>query len=363
MRQLLFCFLLLPLLSTCQTPAPDPDYVKHHYDKTEAMIPMRDGKRLFTAIYTPKDHSQPWPFLMERSPYSSGPYGDTLYKRGLGPSGRLMRGGYIFVYQDVRGRYMSEGDFEEMTPAKDHKKDSKETDESTDTWDTIDWLLKNVAGNNGRVGLYGISYPGFYASASLPDAHPAIKAVSPQAPVTDEFIGDDANHNGAFFLLDNFDFDNYFDIPRPAPVKNYSGNLFHAEIRDAYDFFLKLGSIKNSNKPEYFNNNGKIWNEYLGNSTYDEYWRSRNIRTHLKDIRPAVLVVGGWFDAEDMFGALRTYEAIEKQSTPNDNHLIMGPWTHGAWAGVTGRNSDHWISSRTSTSVIMRLSRISSTTT
>jgi len=325
--------LLLPLLSTCQAPAPDPDYVKHNYDKTEAYIPMRDGKRLFTAIYTPKDHSHPWPFLMERSPYSSGPYGDTLYKRGLGPSGRLMRGGFIFVYQDVRGRYMSEGDFEEMTPAKEHSKKSKETDESTDTWDTIDWLLKNVRNNNGRVGLWGVSYPGFYASASLPDAHPAIKAVSPQAPVTDEFIGDDANHNGAFFLLDNFDFDNFFDIPRPMPLKNYESTLFRAEIRDAYDFFLRLGPIGNSNNTAYFNHKGKIWDEYLGHSTYDDYWKARNIRTHLTAIRPAVLVVGGWFDAEDMFGALRTYEAIEQQSKPNDNHLIMGPWTHGAWGG------------------------------
>ncbi|HEY4107706.1 CocE/NonD family hydrolase [Puia sp.] len=332
-KPVLLCLLLLPLLSTCQTPAPDPDYVKHHYDKTEVYIPMRDGRKLFTAIYAPKDHSHPWPFLMERSPYSSGPYGDTLYRRSLGPSGRLMRGGYIFVYQDVRGRYMSEGDFQEMTPARDHKKGSKETDESTDTWDTMDWLLKHVANNNGRAGLWGISYPGFYASASLPDAHPSIKAVSPQAPVTDEFIGDDANHNGAFFLLDNFDFDNFFDIPRPEPVKNYSRNLFRADIHDAYDFFLRLGPIKNSNNAEYFNHQGKIWDEYLGHSTYDEYWRARNIRTHLKDIRPAVLVVGGWFDAEDMFGALRTYEAIEKQSTPNDNHLVMGPWTHGAWAG------------------------------
>ena len=332
-KPILFFLLLLPLLSNSQTPAPDPDYVKHHFDKTEVYIPMRDGKRLFTAIYAPKDHRQTWPFLMERSPYSSGPYGDTLYKRSLGPSGRLMRGGYIFVYQDVRGRYMSEGDFQEMTPAKNHRKDSKETDESTDTWDTIDWLLKNIANNNGRVGLWGISYPGFYASASLPDAHPAIKAVSPQAPVTDEFIGDDANHNGAFFLLDNFDFDNFFDIPRPLPVKNYEHTLFRAEIRDAYQFFLRLGPVKNSNNAEFFNNKGKIWNEYLGHSTYDEYWRVRNIRTHLKNVHPAVLVVGGWFDAEDMYGALRTYEAIEKQSRPNDNHLLMGPWTHGAWAG------------------------------
>jgi len=332
-RTILFSLILLPLFGACQAPAQDPDYVKHNYDKTEADIPMRDGKHLHTVVYAPKDHSHPWPFLMERSPYGSVPYGDTVYKHGLGPSGRLMRGGFIFVYQDVRGRYLSEGDFQEMTPAKDHKKGSKETDESTDTWDTVDWLLKNITNNNGRVGLWGISYPGFYASASLPDAHPAIKAVSPQAPVTDEFIGDDANHNGAFFLLDNFDFDNFFDIPRPAPVTNYDRTLFRADIRDAYDFFLRLGPIKNSNNPEYFNNQGKIWNEYLGNSTYDEYWQARNIRTHLKNIRPAVLVVGGWFDAEDMFGALRTYEAIEQQSPQNDNHLVMGPWTHGAWAG------------------------------
>ncbi|GGA88348.1 CocE/NonD family hydrolase [Puia dinghuensis] len=336
LKPILLSLLLLPLLSTCQNnkpTAPDPDYVKHNFDKTEVNIPMRDGRRLFTVIYAPKDHSHPWPFLMERTPYSAGPYGDTIYKRGIGPSGRLMRDGYIFVYQDVRGRYMSEGDFQEMTPAKDHTRNSKATDESTDTWDTVDWLLKHVQNNNGRVGLWGISYPGFYASASLPDAHPAIKAVSPQAPVTDEFIGDDANHNGAFFLLDNFDFDNFFDIPRPTPIKDYGRTLFRADIRDAYQFFLDLGPLKNSNNAEYFNNQGKIWNEYLGNSTYDDYWQARNIRTHLKNIRPAVLVVGGWFDAEDMFGALRTYEAIEKQSTPNDNHLIMGPWTHGAWAG------------------------------
>jgi putative CocE/NonD family hydrolase len=196
----------------------------------------------------------------------------------------------------------------------------------------VDWLLKNVKNNNGRVGIWGISYPGFYASASLPDAHPAIKAVSPQAPVTDEFIGDDANHNGAFFLLDNFDFDNFFDIERPTPVKKYSGNIFRAEYTDAYKFFLALGPIKNANNTEYFNNKGKIWNEYMAGSTYAGYWEARNIRPHLKNIRPATLLVGGWFDAEDMFGSLRTYEAIEKQTPSNDNHIIMGPWTHGAWA-------------------------------
>lgn len=325
-------FLLLPFACTAQTPR---NYVKDNFDKQEVFIPMRDGKRLCTEIYIPKDHTQNYPFLMERTPYSAGPYGDTLYRGGLGPNSRLMHDGYIFVYQDVRGRFMSEGDFEEMSPARDQHKTNRETDESTDTWDTIEWLLKHIRNNNGRVGLWGISYPGFFASASLPDAHPAIKAVSPQAPVTDEFIGDDANHNGAFFLLDNFDFDNFFDVPRPTPVKSYGRDLFHAEIHDAYRFFLDLGPLRNTNNEQYFNNQGKIWNEYLAHSTYDSYWQARNIRTHLRNIKPAVLVVGGWFDAEDMFGSLRTYEAIEKQSTPNDNHIIMGPWTHGGWAART----------------------------
>ncbi|MHA4811125.1 CocE/NonD family hydrolase [Flavitalea flava] len=308
-------------------------FVKENFTKKEAYIPMRDGKRLFTVIYIPKDGSQPYPFLMERTPYSCGPYGDSAYAYSLGPNRALLKEKYIFVFQDVRGRYMSEGNFEEMTPHKEGKKSSGETDESSDTWDTVDWLLKNINNNNGRVGLYGISYPGFYATASLPDAHPAIKAVSPQAPVTDEFIGDDANHNGAFFLLDNFDFDNYFDVKRKGPVKQYEGTTFNVGIRDAYQFFLDLGSLKNTNSPEYFNHQSKIWDEYLTHSTYDAYWKARNIRTHLKKITPAVLVVGGWFDAEDMFGALRTYEAIDKQSSGTRNYLVMGPWTHGAWSG------------------------------
>ncbi|HXB95918.1 MAG TPA: CocE/NonD family hydrolase [Puia sp.] len=326
LSKIVLLLFLLPAACTAQDRRPSTNYVKDNFDKQEVYIKMRDGKRLYTVIYTPKDHSQRYPFLMERTPYSAGPY-DTNYKRSLGPNPRLMRDGYIFVYQDVRGRYLSEGEFQEMTPA-----GAGPTDESTDAWDTIDWLLQHIANNNGRVGLWGISYPGFYASASLPNAHPAIKAVSPQAPVTDEFIGDDANHNGAFFLLDNFDFDNFFDVERPTPVKNYSGTIFRVSFDDAYKFFLQMGPIKNTNNPEYFNHRGKIWDEYLGHSTYDSYWQARNIRTHLKNIRPAVLVVGGWFDAEDMFGAMRTYEAIEKQSSPNDNHILLGPWTHGAWA-------------------------------
>ncbi|MFI5186385.1 MAG: CocE/NonD family hydrolase [Chitinophagales bacterium] len=304
-------------------------YIQDNYSKREVYITMRDGVKLFTAVYSPKDNSVAYPILMERTPYSCNPYGEEKFPDGLGPNSDLMKGKYIFVYQDVRGRYKSEGDFKEMRPAIDNKKTNKDVDESSDTYDTIEWLLKNTK-NNGRVGLYGISYPGFYATASLPGAHPAIKAVSPQAPVTDEFIGDDCNHNGAFFLLDNFDFYNYFDGERNPDGDDYKP-VFNVNTGDIYKFFLEMGTLKNANGPKYFNGTG-IWGQTLQHDTYDSFWQARNIRPHLKNIKPAVLVVGGWFDAEDMFGSLRTYEAIEKQTPQNNNRLIMGPWTHGAWA-------------------------------
>lgn len=320
----------LPLHSCGQAPHPDMNFVRSHYTKIERMITMRDGVKLFTAIYVPIDSSQTYPFLMMRTPYSCAPYGDSSYPQRIGPNKSLMQDGYIFVYQDVRGRYKSEGQFQEMTPA--HENDSTHhPDESTDAYDTIDWLLQHIKNNNGNVGIYGISYPGFYASASLPNAHPAIKAVSPQAPVTDEFIGDDANHNGAFFWMDNFSFLNDFDGTRNASGTDYE-TLFKIKTKDAYEYYLNIGTIKKANDSPYFNKRGPVWNEYLQHDTYDAYWKARNIRTHLKNIKPAVLVVGGWFDAEDLFGALRTYEAIEQQSPGNKNSLVMGPWTHGAWA-------------------------------
>ncbi|RIV22679.1 CocE/NonD family hydrolase [Fibrisoma montanum] len=358
--RLLLTALSVVLLSSpgnAQSPAAAADslVVRQNYTKLDRQIPMRDGTKLYTVIYVPTDASPAnrYPFLMERTPYSAGPYGETNYpKTGPGPSKALSQEKYIFVFQDVRGRYMSEGNFEEMTPSLDRTKPTASvgrgrkstlktnvptaTDESTDTYDTIEWLLKNIPNNNGRVGLIGISYPGFYASAALPGAHPALKAVSPQAPVTDEFIGDDARHNGAFFLLDNFSFMNYFDAPRKGPVADYEP-MFTWRPKDAYQFFLDLGPIKHANDPQYFNNKAKIWNEYLQHDTYDAYWKSRNIRPHLKATQPgsqlpATLVVGGWYDAEDLFGTLRTYEAIEKQNPGTNNRLVMGPWTHGAWA-------------------------------
>jgi putative CocE/NonD family hydrolase len=307
-------------------------FVKENYSKIDTTITMRDGIKLYTIIYIPRDQSQKYPFLIERTPYSVSPYGKNNYAVRIGPNEALMREKYIFVYQDVRGRYMSEGHNKEVTPYIPNKKSDKDVDESSDTYDTMDWLLKNIKNNNGRAGLYGISYPGFYATASLPGAHPSIKAVSPQAPVTDEFIGDDANHNGAFFLMDNFDFMNYFGKERNGLVEDYGSSMFDASRKDAYKFFLHLGPIKNTQSEKYFNHRSYIWNEYLAHDTYDDYWQKRNIRQYLKNIKIPTLVVGGWFDAEDLFGSLHTYEAIEKQSPENNNYLVMGPWTHGAWA-------------------------------
>ena len=319
---------LLSSFSLAAQNSDDASYIRTKYSKKEAYITMRDGVKLFTAIYGPND-SAAYPIMMERTPYSCSPYGENNFSKRLGPNSNLMKGKYIFVYQDVRGRYKSEGDFKEMTPAIDDKGSNTDVDESSDTYDTIEWLLRNTK-NNGRVGIYGISYPGFYASASLPDAHPALKAVSPQAPVTDEFIGDDCNHNGAFYLLDNFEFYNYFDGERNAVGDDYKP-VFESEPGDLYKFFLTMGTLKNANGPKYFHGTG-VWGQTLQHDTYDSFWQARNIRPHLKNIKPAVLVVGGLFDAEDMFGALRTYEAIEKQTASNNNRIIVGPWTHGAWA-------------------------------
>ncbi|MFM9911801.1 MAG: CocE/NonD family hydrolase, partial [Chitinophagaceae bacterium] len=247
----IFTGLSIFLFTSGFTQKPEkPFSLKDNYTKAELYVTMRDGVNLFTVLYTPKDTSEIYPIIMERTPYSCAPYGVGKFPTGLGPNKLLDQEKYIFVVQDVRGRYKSEGNFEEMTPGVFNKKDKKLVDESSDTFDTIEWLLKNTR-NNGKVGLFGISYPGFYASASLPNAHPAIKAVSPQAPVTDEFIGDDCYHNGAFFLLDNFDFYNYFDGKKDANGENYAP-VFKSRTNDAYSFFLKMGPLKNSNGSKFF---------------------------------------------------------------------------------------------------------------
>jgi putative CocE/NonD family hydrolase len=258
------------------------------------------------------------------------------YRDQLGPSPAFGKEGYIFVYQDVRGRWMSEGKFVNMRPHNSAKSGPKDIDESTDTYDTIEWLIKNVKNNNGKVGTWGISYPGFYVSAGMIDAHPALKAASPQAPICDWFIGDDFHHNGVLFLPHCFNFMANFGRPMPQPTSKFPYLRFDHGTPDGYDFFLKMGPLENADK-KYFKGEVAFWTEAMKHGTYDDFWKARNLRPHLKGIKPAVLTVGGWFDAENLFGALETYKNVEKQTPGHPaNTLVMGPWVHGGWARDAG---------------------------
>jgi putative CocE/NonD family hydrolase len=310
-------------------PEKPAQYVKEHYARKTYQIPMRDGVKLMTIVYSPKDTSQPYPMIMMRTPYGIGPYEDDKLRGSLGPSGHFLTEKYIFVYQDVRGCYMSEGVFENMRPQLAKRSSPKDIDESTDSYDTIDFLIKTVPNNNGRIGQYGISYPGFYASAGMINAHPALKASSPQAPIADWFF-DDFYHHGAFFLAHGFGFMSGFGQPRPEPTKTRSGR-FKFPIPDGYQFFLDVGSLKNVN-PRYFKNNIDFWNKFAEHVNYDEFWQARNLRPHLKNVAPAVMTVGGLFDAEDLFGTFQTYRAVEKQNPGIFNVMVIGPWSHGGWA-------------------------------
>lgn len=316
--------------------AQNADYVKSHYTKYEYRIPMRDGKRLFTSVYVPKDQSQTYPILMDRTPYSVAPYGEDQYKPALGPSDEFEKAGYIFVYQDVRGRFMSEGDFLEMHPHIDVKESPKDVDDSTDTYDTIDFLLKHVPNNNGKVGIWGISYPGFYTSASMIDSHPALKAASPQAPMTDLFMGDDAYHGGAFMLAANFGFYSVFKpMTEPAPPPKSLFTPFDFWTPDGYKFFLEAGSIADLNK-KYLNDSSWLFNDQINHNSYDDYWKARDLSQHMKNIKCAVMVVGGWFDAEDLSGPFKTFNAVGKFNPNTPNSLVVGPWVHGGWARGDG---------------------------
>jgi putative CocE/NonD family hydrolase len=327
---------LLSFVAQTDARQSSPFNVKDHYVKSEHMITMRDGMKLYTAVYSPKDTSQKYPILMTRTPYSAGPYGADAYRAPLGPSAAFMRESYIFVYQDVRGTFMSEGEFEDVRPHITNKKSPKDIDESSDTYDTIDWLVKNIPNNNGRVGVWGISYPGFYTATALIDAHPALKAASPQAPIADWFVGDDDHHNGAFFIFDCFGFNMFFGMPRPEPTPNQFKN-FELGTSDAYKFFLELGPVANAQK-NYFKGKNKYWNDVTEHGTYDEFWQARNVLPHLKKITPAVMVVGGWFDAEDLYGPLNIYKTIEKNNPGAKNILVMGPWSHGQWSRGDGES-------------------------
>jgi hypothetical protein len=310
------------------------EYVQANYTKYEYQIPMRDGVRLFTAVYVPKDDSQQYPIMLHRTPYSVRPYGVDQYRDNLGPSPLFGREGYIFAYQDVRGRWMSEGEFVHVRPHRADKKGDADIDESTDTWDTVDWLVKNVRGSNGKVGIAGISYPGFYTAAGIIDSHPAIVAASPQAPVADWFAGDDWHHNGAFFMAHMFNWMSRDGRIRPEPTKDYS-LTFKYGTPDGYEFFRRIETLQEFDT-RYLKGEVPFWKETLEHGTYDEFWQSRNIRPHLKNVKPAVMTVGGWFDAENLFGALETYKSIEARNPDTFNVLVMGPWRHGGWSGGDG---------------------------
>lgn len=329
-------------------------YVEDNYTKKEVDIAMRDGVTLRTTIYSPKDTSKEYPIIMQRTPYSSQPYGAGNFKTKIAPNIHMMQDGYIVVYQDVRGRWLSEGHYENMRAYNPNKKTEQDIDESSDTYDTIEWLVNNVENNNGNVGIWGISYPGFYSTYAVVDAHPALKAASPQASIADFFF-DDFHHNGAY-LLSYFRATSLFGTPRPdgdKPIDTAWYTLPDLPTEDQYQFFLDEGPLKNLDRffeyetadtprmakegvtDDYF------WNELKEHPNYDEMWQSKGLIQHLKDVKPTVatMVVAGEFDAEDLYGPLETYKNIEKYNADNYNTLVFGPWDHGGWARRKGQNT------------------------
>lgn len=323
----LFLVLAVNLASRQQQSSAD---VKQQYDKHEFMIPMRDGVRLFTIVYTPKDISQTYPFLIERTPYSIPPYGVADYPPFLGPSPEFTKERYIFVYQDARGKFRSEGQFIHHWPI---IKGSGEPNPSTDMYDTVDWLLAHVPNRNGRVGQFGVSYAGWEVAMGMIRAHPAIKASSPQAPPQDQFLGDDYHSGGAFQLAYAFNWMAANARTRTQPNEADS-RPFDFGTPDGYRFFLKLGVAANAKK--YFGDSVPTYDDFMRHGTYDEYWRERNLPKDLVGIKHRVLIVAGWFDAEDFWGPFRMYRAIEQKNPGNQTHLVVGPWLHGGWARMNG---------------------------
>ncbi len=330
--RLVLYFIFLATAAQAQDTQQDSLWIVQNYHKIERQVAMRDGVHLSTSVYIPNDTTEKHPMLMVRTPYSCFPYGEDKMKAFWFSYWRYyLREGYIIVHQDVRGRYMSEGEYMDIRPFNPHKTNNTDVDEASDTYDAIDWLLKNVPHHNGNVGVSGISYPGFYATMAALSNHPALKAVSPQAPVTDWFFGDDWHHNGALMLMDAFNFYTHFGYPRPAPTKSYE-KYFTIKSQDNYQWYLETGAIKNFNE-KYLHDSLAFFKEMFAHPNLDDWWKARNPINIVKDIKPAMLVVGGLFDAEDCFGAWRLYGAIEKKSKSTSNRLVIGPWSHGQWSG------------------------------
>ncbi len=328
-KKILLAVVISVITMSANAHNADSTWFANNYSKKEVYITMRDGVKLFTSIYIPKSTAEKHPMLMTRTPYSCAPYGEKNYAAiWNGYKMNYIKENYIFVLQDVRGRYMSYGEFEDVRPFIKNKK-GKQTDEASDTYDTIDWLMKNVSNNNGNVGVFGTSYPGFYSTEAALSGHPALKAVSPQAPVTDWFIGDDFHHNGAFFAMDGFSFYPSFGKPHPVPTIDY-GEGFTRTIKDNYKFFLEAGPVKNLSKM--IGDSIKFWHEMYQHPNYDDWWQARNARNGIYNVKPAMLWVGGLFDAEDCWGAWNSYKACETQSPETNSKIVMGPWYHGQWS-------------------------------
>lgn len=332
----------------------DSIWIVNNYTKIEREITMRDGIKLFTSIYVPKDNSENHPILIERTPYSCAPYGEDKWKDYWNSYLKAyLRDGYIMVIQDVRGRWMSEGDFVDVRPFIPDKKSNRDIDEASDSYDAIDWLVKNISHNNGKVGVFGISYPGFFSTMAAASNHPALVAVSPQAPVTNWFIGDDFHHNGAFFLLDAFSFypamGSGFGLPHPRPVA-VAPNTIDIPVHDNYKFFLETGALPAFSKLA--GDSIRFWKDLYSHPNYDAWWKARDARNATKNLKPAMLWVGGLFDAEDNWGAWNSYKAAEANNPGKEfNKLVMGPWYHVQWANSDGThlgnvefgsNTSHW---------------------
>ncbi|MBS1947128.1 MAG: CocE/NonD family hydrolase [Bacteroidetes bacterium] len=332
MKRLLFLFIVF---LSFRAAAQDSAWIRDHYYKVEKYIPMRDGVELFTSMYIPKDTNEAHPILMTRTPYSCAPYGEDKWRNWWGTYKRIyFKEGYIMVTQDVRGRWMSYGQFEDVRPFNANKKTNKDIDEASDTYDAIDWMVKNIPHNNGKVGVFGISYPGFYSTMAAASNHPALKAVSPQAPVTNWFLGDDFHHNGAFFQMDGFAFYSAFGKPRPKPTTEWPTG-FDYYTHDNYKFYLETGALKNL--AALLHDSVAFWKGLYAHPNYDAWWKARDARNATKNLQPAMLWVGGLFDAEDCWGAWNAYKAAE-QNNPGKafNKIVDGPWYHGQWASSDG---------------------------
>ena len=325
-----YCFMFAAVAHAADDKAQDEraEYIRSHYAKYEYQIPMRDGVKLFTSVYIPYDKKNTYPIMMQRTPYRVAPYGVDKYKTKLGPSEIFEKEGFIFVFQDVRGKFMSQGTYVNMRPQNAADKGPKAVDDATDTYDTIDWLIKNIPNNNKKVGMWGTSYPGYYTSVAAINSHKALKAISPQAPIANWFY-DDFHRNGAFSTPMAFIFFDTFDKQRDGQFAYWPEGM-DSTTPDGYDFFRNLGPLSNVNK-NYFHGERPFWNELTEHPNYDEFWQKRDLLQHLTNVKPATLIVGGWYDTEDLYGPLATYQKMSKRNKKDNVHLIMGPWYHGQW--------------------------------